>query len=305
MTHVILVDANNALYRYGFAHKFLTAPDGTKTGAAYGILNCLLRLKKKYPSSRFVMVWDGPEKTWRHKLFDGYKKRPEKNEEQLNIIHQTPLVQELTKMMHIIQASVSNMEADDVIGLLAIKCLKQGLTPVVYSSDKDYLQLMERGVVVIRDVDKVNKLMPENEKTVLRYFDCALSDVLKVRALCGDTSDKIPNAYKGMGTKTAAKLVRAGIDTSGDFPPLGASAKLTEVWHVVSRNYRLIKIVTSTKDPNCTQVTKDIVELTLSHLHYPWVHNVLNFRKFISLLGELGMVDALQSRHELWKLQKS
>ena len=56
---LVIIDAKNALFRFGYAHLTLQASDGRPTGAVYGILGLLLRLKEKYPDARFVMAWDG------------------------------------------------------------------------------------------------------------------------------------------------------------------------------------------------------------------------------------------------------
>jgi DNA polymerase-1 len=290
VTHVILIDARNALYRFGFVNRTLQSSKGVKTGAVYGLLNCLLRLKRKYRDSWFVMVWDGTGKTWRHELFPGYKgNRPgTKSPEVLAVLEQIPIVKELTTMLGVPQVEVDNMEADDAIGILATQCVRQNWTPVVYSSDKDFLQLMPKGVLVIRDVDKTNRLLPETERTVYQMFGCYSANVLKVRALCGDPSDGIPNIKRGIGIKTAVKLINAGFDPSLP-PPPGDKEK-----EIAYRNYKLMQI--ATEKGNLLHKAVGEVFRTRRDLRH-------SLRDVTARLGELDMVTALENRHELWKLQ--
>ena len=73
---LILIDAKNAVYRFGYAMSRLHSSEGVPTGAIYGFLNMLLRLKKKYPDGRFIIAWDGQgykQNGWRRKIFPGYK----------------------------------------------------------------------------------------------------------------------------------------------------------------------------------------------------------------------------------------
>lgn len=313
---VVLVDAKNALFRFGFAYAALQAVDGTKTGAIYGLLNCLLRLKKKYKDAKFVMVWDGEGKGWRYKLFPAYKGNRKKGVglpiEVAEILNQIDLVKELTAQLGILQVEVPRLEADDLIALLAVRCLQQEITPVVYSSDKDFMQLMRRGVVVIRDVDKKNKLAPESTRTVEAKFGCSLKDILKVRAIAGDTSDGIPNPVRGIGAKTAAKLIAAGLDpSSGCMSPAQvevAPVKLVEVWGSVHVNYQIMRLVTSPKSerlsPGQRRTVKGILAEVISRVQGPRLYRGHDtYQKFIAALAGLEMVDALDRRYELWRLQ--
>ena len=203
MKTVILIDAKNALFRFGWAHRYLSAEDGTKTGAVYGVINCMLRLRARYPSCTFVLVWDGakPSNSWRGRLYDGYKsnRTGEKPAFIVETEAQIPLLKEIIELIGILQVSATSVEADDVIGILAMTCVRKGHKAIVYSMDKDFLQLMVHGVSVIRDVNKAAKLAPETDKSVQKLFRCNAKDVLFVRTFLRDASDKIPPPMRGCG----------------------------------------------------------------------------------------------------------
>lgn len=282
---LILIDAKNALYRFGHAHYGLRTDDGIHTGAVYGLLGCLLRLKKKYPDGKFVMVWDSGGRGWRSKLFPEYKdgrhkaldanatakeKREfkEASERRQAILNQENMLVEITASMGIPQLAVRNVEADDLIGILAVRALKKEWRPVIYSSDKDFMQLMHRGVKIIRTKTDVCK--PSH---ILKEFGCAPEDLLEVRAIAGDKSDGIPNPVKGVGPKTASKWLLEGIHPRDHEAPWWPLTKintkardLIAAWDVVHRNYQLMRLVTRANDKRLGNrvpvVTKAVVQVT-------------------------------------------
>lgn len=68
MKQLVLVDAKNMVFRHHWTHKDLRDEDGKPTSVLYGFLNGLLSLSNKMPDARFVFVWDGEGRTWRHDL---------------------------------------------------------------------------------------------------------------------------------------------------------------------------------------------------------------------------------------------
>lgn len=324
--HIILIDGKNALFRHGSVHPNLRASDGTLTGAAYGLTGCLLRLKAKYPDSRFVMCWDGSGKTWRHELYSEYKGNRKRGSDVppavQNVLAQAGTVEALCNALGIIQITVPSVEADDVIGILAVRCLKREWIPVIYSSDKDFMQLMPRGVLVIRDVDKTVKLAPESEKSVLNKFGCTPEQILSVRALCGDKSDNIPNVLHLMGPKTATKLICAGVcpeykdGLSGG--PLAsmmgiaavprAWAALAPVWQDVRRNYKLMRILTSCTAKVLPVHTQGFLRASIACVISELAASLnagkrSGRREMVKFLAGLDLDEAIEQRMALWRLQ--
>ena len=310
----ILIDARNAMFRFGFAHAYLKSEDGEATGALYGILGLLPRLKKKYPDGRFIMVWDGAGPTWRSKVFPEYKAArgkasPEIKEARAAIIQQIPAVSAIMATLGIPNIRLNGLEADDVIGMLSWMFLKRDIRPVVYSSDKDFIQLMALGVSVIRDVDKTAKLAAETPKSVLAKFGCKPEDVLLLRTLCGErgeSSDGIPPVRDRMGPKTALKLLRAGVG-------LGPSNTLTALMNgplrqereAVLRNYRLTRILTNPRDTELSQYEGPL-EAQLTGLVDEVCRKAVRKgpqRKFLEMLAALNMQEALGNRSILYRIQ--
>jgi DNA polymerase-1 len=297
---VILIDGKNALFRFGYAHKLLRTTEGVPTGAIYGVLGCLLRLKKRYPAAKFVVVWDGPGKSWRHKFWAGYKaNRHAPDETKSRILAQIPALTEITGMMGIKHVVLDGVEADDLLGILALRCVELRWQSIIYSSDKDFIQLMDRGVQLIRDVDKSDKLAVETNKSVFAMFGCHPVDVLWVRAIAGDTSDGFKPVVRLLGPKKAAKLVAAGLDP--------VPAQLRSVWGDVERNVRLMRVGDTLEfdAKNRTIIQRAIDDITrglrASSDHYC---DDLHYASFLRLLSSLQLVEAVENRHRLWRIQE-
>jgi 5'-3' exonuclease len=316
---LILIDGKNCLYRFGWVHRDLHAEDGRKTGAVYGIIKLLLRLKKKYADAKFVVVWDGNHSrsgSWRRRLWSGYKaNRGEPKPETMEILNQEYLARQVLGSLGIQQTWVAKVEADDLISLLATQGRMRKWKTIIYSSDQDFLQLMTDGVELIRDFDKTRKLMPETDDTVRAKFHCGAHQVLKVRSISGDPSDGVPGVVKGLGIVTAAKLIGQGIDPSySDFKSHAvvlqmAAGKLKGVWPTVRRNYRLLYLPRHTDEgmfsdwerEKLNQAIEDVIE-DLS-MGSGWGNPEQRYREMVQVLASLDLQEAMEQRQEIWALQ--
>jgi len=303
MTYILL-DAKNSLYRFGWVGRSLRNSEGVPTGAIYGILRLLLRLKKKYPVSRFVCVWDGAGQGWRHKLFPAYKANRHKEkdipQEVKDLFVQIPYVKSVLDAIGIPQIEIAGLEADDVIGVLARSYSKKHKV-VVYSMDKDFMQLMSM-VELIRDVDKKDRLSPETEKKVIARFGCSSKDVLKVRAIAGDHSDGIPNPVAGIGPKTAAKLIASGVDPSSCAYDTSWPKNIKAHWKDIHRNYLLMKLPLSAKDKMMT--TDQQCALQSARKRGKEIEGGAIFG-LVDILGRLQLSEAMESRRELYHIQST
>jgi 5'-3' exonuclease len=310
---IIIIDGNNALFRFGGAMQNLTAPDGTPTGAIHGLLGCLVRFKQRYPDSRFVVVWDGRgyrQNGWRIKLFSGYKQRdPSQGYSAVHAQH--GLVNDILTKLGVCQISVPEVEADDVIGTLVSLCFESGWTPVVYSNDRDFVQLMIRGAQVITGNNKKDKLAPETESSVRERYRCSLEQVILVRALSGDSSDRIPGVAVKVGDVTAAKYIVAGIDPRRerfeDNPLIAqqVAQKLAPYWDLAQRNYRLMRILASPQDPELAPEQSRVLIISLNTVKQSLTLGLpkrASANEILNLLGDLGLQQAIEHRSVLLKL---
>lgn len=321
---LVFIDAKNALFRYGHVFQGLRSDEGESTGILYGLIGCLLTLKRKYPDAFFVFAWDGGGKGWRHDLFPEYKanrkKLTEKPELVVNILAQMPQVKRLGKLLGIPNVEVAGVEADDIIGIMSRAVPLRGSTssPVIYSSDKDFVQLMRYGVRVIRNVDKVKKMKVETLESVHEMFGCTPRDVLKVRALAGDHSDGIPSAAPGIGGKTATKLVmemavnpskrKINVPVAATLKASHPLVKVQASWQRAHTNYKIMRILTSASDEVLSDVTSvsilEWISFVEARMRRPITQSRhKKYRELVAFLSTKGLVEALEQRQNLFAIQ--
>lgn len=199
---LLLVDGSSYLYRAFHAMAPLTAPDGTPTGALYGVLNMLRRLRTDYVHDYCAVVFDAKGKNFRHEMFEEYKAtRPPMPDE---LRPQAEMLPELVRLMGWPVLVVPNVEADDVIGTLAHQGSEAGMNVIVSTGDKDMAQLVNERVTL------VNTMSGETLDTagVQAKFGVRPDQIRDYLALMGDKVDNVPGVEK-CGPKTAVKWLEA------------------------------------------------------------------------------------------------
>jgi DNA polymerase-1 len=211
---LILVDGSSYLYRAFHALPSLTNSTGQPTGAIYGVANMLRRLLKDFQPEHIAVVFDAKGKTFRDELYSEYKanRPPMPDELRSQISHLHVLVETMGLPLLI----VDGVEADDVIGTLAVQATTQGMDTLISTGDKDMAQLVNEHVTLMNTMDNTT-LEP---RSVAEKFGVAPERIIDYLALVGDTSDNIPGVPK-VGPKTAVKWLNQygsldGIITHGD-----------------------------------------------------------------------------------------
>ncbi len=197
---VVLVDGSSYLYR-AFHNPQLAAlrtSDNVPTGAIFGVLNMLRKLRNDYQPSYMAVVFDAKGKTFRHKMYDDYKANrppmPDDLRVQIEPLHQ------IIQAMGLPLLSVPDVEADDVIGTLAQQLSTVGQTVIISTGDKDMAQLVNEQVTLINTMTNATLDIAGVEDK----FGVKPAQIIDYLALMGDTSDNIPGVEK-VGPKTAAK----------------------------------------------------------------------------------------------------
>ncbi len=195
---LLLVDGSSYLYRAFHAMAPLTAPDGTPTGALYGVLNMLRRLRADYVHDYCAVVFDAKGKNFRHQMFPDYKAtRPPMPDE---LRPQAEMLPELVRLMGWPVLVVPDVEADDVIGTLAKQGEAAGWNVVVSTGDKDMAQLVSGHVTLVNTMSN-ETLDIDGVKAKFGVLPEQIRDYL---TLMGDKVDNVPGVEK-CGPKTAVK----------------------------------------------------------------------------------------------------
>ncbi|MEI7342698.1 DNA polymerase I [Pectobacterium brasiliense] len=268
---LILVDGSSYLYRAYHAFPPLTNSAGEATGAMYGVLNMLRSLLLQYQPSHVAVVFDAKGKTFRDELFENYKAHrppmPEDLREQIEPLHQ------MVKAMGLPLLAVSGVEADDVIGTLAVQAEKAGKPVLISTGDKDMAQLVTPSVTLINTMN--NSILGPQE--VCDKYGIPPDLIIDFLALMGDASDNIPGV-PGVGEKTAQALLQglggldslyANLDKIAELSFRGAKTmapKLEQHKDVAYLSYQLATIKTDVElELSCDQLT--VNELDVDELH--------------------------------------
>ncbi len=195
---LILVDGSSYLYRAYHALPPLTNAAGEPTGAIYGVLNMIRRLLGDYDTERVGVVFDAPGRTFRDDLFDQYKANRPPMPDDLRA--QREPLKRIIEAMGLPVIEVAGVEADDVIGTLAVRARQEGLSLVISTGDKDMAQLVNNDVTLLNTMAGTTLDVPGVEAK----FGVAPERIVDWLALVGDSSDNIPGVPR-VGEKTAAK----------------------------------------------------------------------------------------------------
>ncbi len=195
---LLLVDGSSYLYRAFHALPPLTNSRGEPTGAVLGVLNMLQKLVKEETPDRIGVVFDAPGRTFRDDLFEAYKANRPPMPDDLRAQVQ-PLL-DAVEAMGLPLLRISGVEADDVIGTLAMRGARAGYEVLISTGDKDMAQLVGPGIGLVNTMSNTRL----DRMGVKAKFDVFPEQVIDYLALVGDASDNIPGV-SGVGPKTAAK----------------------------------------------------------------------------------------------------
>ncbi len=195
---LVLVDGSSYLYRAFHALPPLSNSKGEPTGAVLGVLNMLQKLCKEESPQLIGVVFDAPGRTFRDDLFEAYKAQRSPMPDDLRSQLQ-PLL-DCVVAMGLPLIRIEGVEADDVIGTLAVRAAREDVDVLISTGDKDMAQLVRDRITLVNTMTG-SRLDREGVKNKFEVYPEQIIDYL---ALVGDTSDNIPGVPK-VGPKTAAK----------------------------------------------------------------------------------------------------
>lgn len=194
----VVIDGSSYLYRAFHALPPLTNSKGVPTGAAYGVINMLRTLLNQYQPVHIAMVFDAKGKTFRDDLYPEYKAHrppmPTDLQCQIQPLHN------IIRAMGIPLLIIDGVEADDVIGTLAVHATQHGLHTLISTGDKDMAQLVNEHVTLVNTM--TNTTM--DIAGVKEKFGVGPERIIDYLTLIGDSVDNVPGVSK-VGPKTAVK----------------------------------------------------------------------------------------------------
>ena len=246
---LVLVDGSSYLYRAFHAFPPLTTSAGEPTGAMYGVLNMLKSLISQVQPSHIAVVFDAKGKTFRDEMFEQYKSHrppmPDDLRKQIQPLH------DIIRALGIPLLVIEGVEADDVIGTLAVAASKANQKVLISTGDKDMAQLVDDNIMLINTMN--NTLL--DREAVIEKYGIPPELIIDYLALMGDSADNIPGVA-GVGEKTALGLLQgigsmaeiyANLDKVAELPIRGAKKlgdKLLAEKEMADLSYRLATIKT-------------------------------------------------------------
>jgi len=197
----VLVDGSSYLYRAFFAPPHLTNSAGEATGAVYGVVNMLQSLLKQFSPSHIVVVFDAKGKTFRDDMYAEYKANRPSMPDDLRI--QIEPLHAVIKAMGLPILTVPGVEADDVIGTLALQASQKGIKTLISTGDKDMAQLVDENTYLINTMTNTTL----DIEGVKEKFGIPPEMIIDYLALMGDKVDNIPGV-PGVGEKTALAMLQ-------------------------------------------------------------------------------------------------
>jgi DNA polymerase-1 len=195
---LLLVDGSSYLYRAFHAMPDLRNARGEPTGAIYGVINMLRRLRNDYKTDYLACVFDAKGKTFRDDLYADYKaNRPSMPDE---LAAQIAPLHDAVRALGWPLLMIDGVEADDVIGTLSVMATREGVKTIVSTGDKDLTQLVNPSVTLVNTMS--NETL--DEAGVTQKFGVPPRLIVDYLSLIGDAVDNVPGVHK-VGPKTAVK----------------------------------------------------------------------------------------------------
>ena len=204
---LMLLDGMALAYRsyFGMIRSPRTTSTGLNVSMVFTMANTVLGILTRNRPSYFAAVFDTPEPTHRHLMYEDYKAHRESMPDDLSV--QLPYLFRLLEAFNIRVIRMPGWEADDIIGTLAKHADIAGLKTCMVTPDKDYGQLVSEHTVICKPEG-----LGDNMETIGVTEICAkwgierVEQVIDILGLMGDASDNVPGV-PGIGEKTAQKLI--------------------------------------------------------------------------------------------------
>ena len=247
MAKILLVDGSNFLFRAYNALPPLTTSKGEPTQAIKGMLNMLSKVCRTVNPDFGAVVFDAKGKNFRHEIYPEYKANRPPMDEDLRV--QIEPVKTVIENLGWPLLSVPGVEADDVLGTIAKRAVRNGDEVVIATGDKDMMQLVEEGLSIFNSMSNV---LYDAAAVELKY-GVPPEKIVEYLALMGDKVDNVPG-IQGCGPVTAAKWIKqfggiAELKARADSVKGKTGEKLRAGLPLIDKSIELVTIKTDCEIP--------------------------------------------------------
>lgn len=219
MKRIVIIDGNSLINRAFYAmQRPMITKDGIYTHGIYGFLNMLSKIRDDYSPEYAAVAFDLKAPTFRHNMYGGYKagRKPMPPE----LAMQLPLLKDILNAMNIRVIEKEGYEADDILGTISAYAEKNGIEALLFTGDKDALQLCSDKTKVIFTKKGVTDFELYDRQKMLDRYSLTPEQFIDLKAIMGDSSDNIPG-ISGIGEK-------GGIDLLTEFGSLDNLLRRTD-----------------------------------------------------------------------------
>lgn len=206
MKKLVLIDGHSILNRAFYGVPDLSNSEGLHTNAIYGFLNIMFKILEEEQPDYLTVAFDVHAPTFRHEIYKDYKGTRKPMPQELK--EQVPVMKQVLEAMGIRTMEQPGLEADDILGTLAKRAEKEGMTVSLVSGDRDLLQVASEKIKIRIPKTKGGKTEIEDYYAgdVKAKYQVTPVQFIDLKALMGDTADNIPGVPK-VGEKTATELM--------------------------------------------------------------------------------------------------
>ena len=286
---LLLIDGSSLAYRsfYAFSNRPLRNSKGMNTSAVYGFVKSLNMVVGEVNPDLIGIAFDLARPTFRHEIFREYKAKRKKMPDELS--PQIPIIHDVVEAMGYRILEEEGLEADDIIYTLAEEGEKRGYSVIIFTFDKDLMQVVSENVRILNMRTKgVEWYDPD---TVREKYGVPPEKIPDLLALAGDVSDNIPG-IPGVGIKTAAKLIKR----------YGSLLDMVEHPEIIKeeniRNYIMRSRELVLSSYSLVKLERQEIPFTLEDLRptEPDMDNLIKIYReleFFSLLREMGVGESV------------
>lgn len=288
-----IIDGYSLIYRsfFGFFANPIRDAQGKNVSAVYGFFSTLLKLIREYNPDYLVVALDSIGPTFRHVMYEPYKANRDAAPEELHT--QVPVIIRILEALRVPTIAMDGFEADDIIATLSDEATRHKIDTIIFTGDKDLLQLVDEHTFALRPAKKNEKFYRlMGCKEVEEEYGILPSQVVDYLSLLGDSSDNVPGV-KGIGEKGAVKLLLQFGSLEGIYSNLklvapGLQKRLAEGEADAKLSKRLIEL----KRDLFTVDTFDTAQYLVSDVDYEAAIPLFQEIGMRSIIKELGRVSS-------------
>lgn len=201
---LVVLDGNSIINRAFYALPPMITSEGKPTGAIYGFTTMLFKIYQDIKPDYIISTFDRKAPTFRHLEYKEYKAGRKKMPDEL--AEQIEPMKELLAAFKVGILELDGYEADDIIGTISKKYEAPDLEVLIYTGDRDSLQLVSDYTKVMFTKKGISEIDIYDKKAIKDKYGFTPEGIIDLKGLMGDASDNIPGVA-GVGEKTALKLL--------------------------------------------------------------------------------------------------